>query len=43
MQEELYKFLRDEMHADTLIRDRNNMTAEDWWNKPLEYSEGEND
>lgn len=43
VQEELYKFLKDEMHADTLIRDRNNMTAEDWWNKPLEYSEDEND
>ena len=29
--EKIYRFLIDEMHADTLIRDRNNRTAQDWW------------
>lgn len=41
--ERIYAFLKDEMHADTLIRDRNNMTAEDWWNRPPELEEEEND
>lgn len=41
--ERLYRFLRDQMHADTLIRDRNNMTAQDWWDRPTELEEdGEN-
>lgn len=39
--EELYRFLKDEMHADTLIRDRNNRTALDWWNRPTELEEEE--
>lgn len=34
--ERIYKFLKDKMHADPLIRDRNNMTAQDWWEKPTE-------
>lgn len=41
--EKIYMFLRDEMGADTLIRDRNNRTAEDWWNRPLESDEDGND
>lgn len=41
--ETIYNFLKDEMHADTLIRDRNNRTAEDWWNRPTELEEEEND
>lgn len=41
--EKIYKFLKEEMHADTLIRDRNNRTAEDWWNRPTELEEEEND
>lgn len=28
--EAIYRFLINEMHADTLIRDRNNRTAQDW-------------
>ena len=39
----LYRFLRDEKHADALIRDRNNRTAEDWWNRPTELEEEEDD
>ena len=39
--ETIYDFLKNEMHADTLIRDRNNMTAEDWWNRPTELEEEE--
>ncbi|MBR4607384.1 MAG: helix-turn-helix domain-containing protein [Lachnospiraceae bacterium] len=39
--EEIYRFLRDEMHADTLIRDRNNRTAQDWWNRPTEEEEND--
>jgi len=39
--ETIYAFLKDEMHADPLIRDRNNMTAEDWWNRPTELEEEE--
>ncbi len=34
--EAIYRFLIDEMHADTLIRDRNNRTAQDWWDLPIE-------
>ena len=42
--EKLYYFLKDEMHADTLIRDRNNRTAQDWWDRPTELEEeDEND
>lgn len=37
--EEIYKFLKDEMHADTLIRDRNNRTAQDWWDRPAEMED----
>lgn len=37
--EAIYRFLIDEMHADTLIRDRNNRTAQDWWNRPTETEE----
>ena len=39
--EKLYHFLKDEMHADTLIRDRNNRTAQDWWDRPTELEEEE--
>lgn len=39
--EEIYHYLKDEMHADTLIRDRNNRTAQDWWNSPTELEEEE--
>ncbi len=39
--EDIYRYLKDEMHADTLIRDRNNRTAEDWWNRPAEIDEDE--
>lgn len=39
--ERIYNFLKDEMHADSLIRDRNNRTAEDWWNRPTELEEEE--
>lgn len=41
--EKLYYFLKDEMHADTLIRDRNNRTAQDWWDRPTELEEEEED
>lgn len=41
--EKIYYFLRDEMHADPLIRDRNNLTAQDWWDRPTEVEEAEND
>ena len=34
--EKIYHFLKDEMKADTRIRDRNNRTAQDWWDRPLE-------
>jgi ankyrin repeat protein/transcriptional regulator with XRE-family HTH domain len=37
--ERIYKYLKDEMHADVLIRDRNNRTALDWWNRPIEIEE----
>ena len=39
----IYNFLKDEMHADVLIRDRNNRTAQDWWDRPTEVEEEEND
>ena len=39
----IYYFLKDEMHADTLIRDRNNKTAQWWWNRTTELEEEEND
>ena len=32
LNEELYKYLV-EQGADTRIRDRNNHTAQDWWNR----------
>lgn len=41
--ESIYYFLKDEMHADTLIRDRNNKTAQWWWDRPTELEEEEND
>lgn len=41
--EEIYNYLKDEMHADVLIRDRNNRTALDWWNRPAELEEEEED
>lgn len=41
--ERIYYFLKDEMHADTLIRDRNNKTAQWWWDRPTELEEEEND
>ena len=41
--EEIYKFLKDEMKADTRIRDRNNRTAQDWWDRPAEIDEEEDD
>lgn len=41
--ETIYYFLKEEMHADPLIRDRNNRTAEDWWNRPTELEEEEAD
>ncbi len=37
--EAIYRFLRDEMKADALIRDRNNRTAQDWWDRPPEATE----
>ena len=37
--EEIYRYLKDEMHADVLIRDRNNRTAQDWWDRPTELEE----
>ncbi len=37
--EKIYNFLKDDMHADMLIRDRNNRTAQDWWNRPSEIEE----
>ena len=39
--EELYLYLKDVMHADVLIRDRNNRTAQDWWDRPAEIDEEE--
>lgn len=39
----IYTFLKEEMHADTLIRDRNNHTAQWWWDRPTEEEEDEND
>ena len=39
--EKIYNFLKDDMHADTLIRDRNNRTAQDWWDRPTEIEEDE--
>ncbi len=42
--ERIYHFLKEEMHADPLIRDRNNLTARDWWDRPTEQEgEEEND
>lgn len=41
--ESIYYFLKDERHADTLIRDRNNKTAQWWWDRPTELEEEEND
>ena len=41
--EKIYYFLKDEMHADTLIRDRNNRTAQDWWDMPLDSDEEEDE
>lgn len=39
--EEIYNYLKDVMHADVLIRDRNNRTAQDWWDRPVEIDEEE--
>lgn len=39
--ERIYNYLKDDMHADTLIRDRNNRTAQDWWDRPTEVEEEE--
>ena len=39
--EKIYNFLKEDMHADTLIRDRNNSTAQDWWNRPTKIEEEE--
>ena len=39
--EKIYRFLINEMHADTLIRDRNNRTAQDWWDRPIEAEDGD--
>lgn len=41
--ERIYNFLKDEMHADALIRDRNNKTAQWWWECPTELEEENND
>lgn len=41
--EEIYNFLKDEMKADTRIRDRNNRTAQDWWDRPAEIDEEDDD
>lgn len=41
--EAIYEYLKVQMHADPLIRDRNNRTADDWWNRPTELEEEEND
>lgn len=41
--ENIYYFLKDEMHADVLIRDRNNKTARWWWERPTELEEESND
>ena len=41
--EKIYHFLKDEMHADTLIRDRNNRTAQDWWDRQTELEEEDDD
>ena len=37
LNEELYKYLV-EQGADTRIRDRNNHTAQDWWNRGDDFS-----
>ena len=37
--EAIYRFLINEMHADTLVRDRNNRTAQDWWDRPTEMED----
>ena len=39
--EELYRYLKEVMKADILIRDRNNRTAQDWWDRPIEMEEEE--
>lgn len=39
--EKIYQYLKEDMHADTLIRDRNNRTAQDWWDRPTEIEEEE--
>ena len=41
--EELYRYLKDEKGADTLIRDRNNHTADDWMKRgdDITYKESE--
>ena len=41
--EQIYWYLKDEMHADVLIRDRNNRTAQDWWDRPTETEEEDDD
>lgn len=41
--ENIYYFLKDEMHADVLIRDRNNKTAQWWWERPTELEEEKDD
>ena len=41
--EDIYFFLKNEMKADILIRDRNNRTAQDWWDMPTEMEDEEND
>lgn len=41
--ERIYNFLKNEMHADVLIRDRNNKTAQWWWERPTELEEEADD
>mgnify|MGYP004442337325 FL=1 len=41
--EAIYNYLINEQKADPLIRDRNNRTAEDWWNRLPEFEEEDDD
>ena len=41
--DEIYHYLLNEKHADPLIRDRNNHTAQYWWDRPVETEEDDND
>lgn len=41
--ESLYYYLLNDMGADTRIRDRNNRTAQWWWDRPVETTEDEDD